>query len=238
MKGWVVWQRFSDIKWGFSVLKTLLQVAIDVIDLGLAIKIAIESIINGADIVEVGTPLIKMHGTLPIKLFKSISEGNLVLADLKTLDAGGLEAEIAFSNGADIISISALADKQTIIDTVDVAREHGGKVCADLLNVEKNKSEQLIKDLLDIGVDYILVHLGLDQQKRGLDIIEKMRDLAQHIPRNKLSVAGGINPSNIKDVLKFEPKIIVVGGAIYKSEKPGEIVRKLREILDSTKTKK
>ncbi len=210
-------------------MERMLQVAVDVIELSKAVKIAYESYINGADIIEAGTPLIKMHGTLPIKIFKEIAEDKFVLADLKTLDAGKLEAEIAFSSGADIVSISALADIKTITDVIDVAREHGGKVCVDLLNVKEMREK--IKWLLNLNVDYILIHLGLDQQARGLNIVESIRPVADLIPKQKLSVAGGIGPHNIHEILVFNPSIVVVGGAIYKSEKPGEVVKNLKNVL-------
>ncbi len=206
-----------------------LQVAVDVIELSRAVRIAYESYINGADIIEAGTPLIKMHGVLPIKIFKEIADDKIVLADLKTLDAGKLEAEIAFSNGADMVSISALADVKTITDVIEVAEEYGGKVCVDLLNVRDLREK--IKWLLGLNVDYILIHLGLDQQARGLNIVESIKPVADLIPKQKLSVAGGIGLHNIRDVLAFSPSIVVVGGAIYKSEKPGEVVKKLKNVL-------
>ncbi|MGQ4892684.1 MAG: 3-hexulose-6-phosphate synthase [Candidatus Njordarchaeia archaeon] len=211
--------------------KPKLQVAIDLTDLGKALKIAVIAAQNGAEIIEAGTPLIKYNGMLAVKALKSAVEDKMVLADLKTLDAGKVEAEMSFSNGADIISISALADDKTIEDSVEVAHSYGGLVCVDFLGV-KDFSTRL-REISRLKPDIFLIHVGLDQQARGASIEKAVSQFSQYVPEGKLAVAGGINPENIRAVLAFKPAIIIVGGAIYKSHDPGSAVRKLKAIIES-----
>ena len=210
-------------------LKPKLQVALDLTDLGKALKIAISAAQNGADIIEAGTPLIKYYGMLAVKTLKNAVEEKMVLADLKTLDAGKVEADMSFSNGADIISISALADNKTIEDAIDVAHSYGGLVCVDFLGV-KNFSKRF-QELNELEPDIFLIHVGLDQQARGASITEAVSQLSQYIPKDKLAVAGGINPTNIEMVLKSKPAIIIVGGAIYKAKQPDHVIKTLKDII-------
>ena len=206
-----------------------LQVALDLTDLGKALKIAISAAQNGADIIEAGTPLIKYYGMLAVRTLKNAVEDKMVLADLKTLDAGRVEAEMSFSNGADIISISALADNKTIEDAIDVAHSYGGLVCVDFLGVEDFSKR--FQELSELGPDIFLIHVGLDQQARGASIEDAVSQFSRYIPKEKFAVAGGINPTNIKLILKFKPAIVIVGGAIYKAEQPGHVVKTLKEII-------
>jgi hypothetical protein len=54
------------------------------------------------DIIELGTPLIKAAGLSAVTAVKAAHPDKIVLADMKTMDAGELEADIAFKAGADV----------------------------------------------------------------------------------------------------------------------------------------
>lgn len=212
------------------MVKTKLQVALDVTDLGRALKLAILADKGGADIIEAGTPLIKYNGVLSLRLLKNVVEDKIVLADLKTLDAGKVEAEMAFSTGADIISISALADEKTLLDALETARSYGGKVCVDFLGAEDFLGT--LHKVSKVDPDYILIHIGLDQQARGTSLEDTLSASAKHIPNEKLAVAGGISIKNILNVIRFHPAIIVVGGAFYKAPDPEGVVKSLKKVIN------
>ena len=116
-------------------MTALLQVALDVVSLREAIRIARLSVKGGADILEAGTPLIKSVGLISVEVLKEAFPEKIVVADLKTMDAGRLEASLAFEKGADIVTVMALATMETITEVVETAREYGGKVMVDLMNV-------------------------------------------------------------------------------------------------------
>jgi len=206
-----------------------LQIALDLTDLGLAAKIATIAIEEDVDIVEVGTPLIKKYGELSIRVIKSIAKNKPVVADLKTLDTGKIEAEIAFNAGADIVSVSALADDKTILDALEISRKYEGLIYVDLINVRDIPSE--IERLKKFGIDYIILHTGIDQQVRGEKVEKILAKYSSFIPNEKLVVAGGINLENLNQILKYNPAIIIVGGAVYKSRDPRETIKKLLQIL-------
>jgi len=61
------------------------------------------------DIIEAGTPLIKQEGLRIISILKECFPEKLILADMKTMDAGGLEAKLAYDAGADLVTVLAVA---------------------------------------------------------------------------------------------------------------------------------
>jgi 3-keto-L-gulonate-6-phosphate decarboxylase len=51
----------------------------------------------------------------------------------------------------------------------------------------------------------------------------------------KLAIAGGIRPSDIQNIMAYPVSVIIVGGAITKADKPDEIARKFKELIDQHK---
>ena len=86
-------------------MKTILQVALDLLNEHRALTIAQESINGGADWLEVGTPLIKSEGMGTIRKLKELFPKITLVADMKTMDTGALETEMAAKAGAEIICI-------------------------------------------------------------------------------------------------------------------------------------
>jgi len=202
--------------------------------LGKAIKIALISVEAGVDIIEAGTPLIKKYGMLAVETIKSVSEKNLVVADLKTLDTGYLEASLAFESGADIVTVSGLAPLETINEALKAAKEYDKMICIDLLGV--SNLEKKIRTLERLkAVDFYLIHLGIDQQKNKEVLIKHLEHTIEVINRSKLAVAGGINRKTINQVLSFNPKIIIVGSAIYNSPNPKKTIDELLSIIRKQK---
>ncbi|QIW23072.1 3-hexulose-6-phosphate synthase [Sulfolobus sp. S-194] len=208
-----------------------LQVALDFIDLKNAEEIAKQSIEAGADILEVGTPLVKSYGIQGIRRIREIAKERIVLADTKTADAGDVEAEIVHLGEGNIMTVLGIMDDATIESAVKKAHEYGILVQADLINVKDIlKRAEEIKQL---GVDIIGLHVGLDvQKKRGITI----RDLKNEIRKVSelgviVSVAGGLNKNNIVDLIDLPINIYVVGGAITRAKNPLEEAKQIVKII-------
>src|SRR5665647_3130791 len=90
-----------------------LQVAIDLLTTQQALALAAK-IAPYIDIIELGTPLIKNEGIAVVAAMKQAHPDKLVFADLKTMDAGELEADIAFKAGADLVTVLGAAGDATI----------------------------------------------------------------------------------------------------------------------------
>lgn len=211
--------------------KPKIQVALDLLDLDKAIEIGEASVKGGVDILEAGTPLIEKFGVMKaLSEIIRIAGDKPITADLKIADAGYISAKIAFEHGANIVTVLAAASDKTIEGVIEASREFNGKVMADLI-VSKNARSDINK-VLSLGVDYVLIHTGLDEQAKGKTALTSLLRHVDLIPENKLAVAGGIKPDNITDILRFNPSIIIIGSAITKSQDPIKTVRKIRNIIE------
>ncbi len=205
-----------------------LQIAVDIADTKRVIEIA-DQIHDVIDIYEVGTPVIMKEGMLPVKVLKDKYPDLMVLADSKIIDGGEIECRDICENGADIITVLALADNATIKEVVDTAHEFGRKVLADLICVTDIPKRS--KELLELGVDYIGVHTGVDMQKNGRMPLNDLRELISAVPRSKAAVAGGVKMSTIHDYTSEEPEIIIAGGALYNAPDIRKAVIEMKEAM-------
>jgi len=212
--------------------RPLLQVAIDLTDLKEALRIASEVYSAGADIIEAGTPLIKSTGIKCIKVFREEFPDAIILADMKIVDASALEVQMAANAGADIVTIMGFIDNSSIAMAIEEARRNNILIQADLMyvvNVVKRA-----KELVNLGVDVIGLHVGVDVQKlKGIsiaDICYLVKEVAERINK-PISVAGGLNKYTVESMVKAGAKIIVVGSAIVRSNNPRKATREILELL-------
>ncbi len=211
-----------------------LQVALDFIDLHRAIKAAKEAVEGGADIIEVGTPLIKSEGVRAITEIKKVIPAHIkIVADMKTMDVGRIEVEMAAKAGAHIVGILGVADDETIKEAIDAARNYGCEIVVDMIEVKN--LQQRIKEVLQYKPDYIGLHIPIDEQMKGninFNFIEEVKKICD-IP---ISIAGGINSENVVEAVEKGVDIIVVGGAIIKSKDIKEATQQIKQAM-LTKTK-
>jgi 3-hexulose-6-phosphate synthase len=200
-----------------------LQIALDC-NLKKALKIC-DEIKEFIDIIEIGTPLLKEEGLKSLKKFKKFRK--ILMADLKTMDVGFLEAELAFKYGADIISVCGAADKITIKEAVRAGKKFRKKVLVDLIGIKNPESR--LKEISEIPFDYIGVHTGIDSQKKGENPLKNLRKISRIKKKKGIGVAGGINLENIKKIVRENPEIIIVGSAITQSKKPKKDAKLIKE---------
>jgi 3-hexulose-6-phosphate synthase len=206
-----------------------LQVAIDLLTTADALAL-VAKIAPYIDIIELGTPLIKKEGIAVVTAMKAAYPDKLVFADLKTMDAGELEADIAFSAGADLVTILGAAGNATIIGAVKAGKAHNKGVVVDTIGVaDRVKRAQ---EVTALGVEFVELHAGLDEQwTEGYSIKVLIDEAARAgVP---VSVAGGVNINNISAVIKAGAIVAVAGAAIYGAEDPAAAAKALREAIDA-----
>ena len=213
-------------------MKTILQVALDLLNEHRALAIAKDSIKGGADWLEAGTPLIKSEGMKVVRKLKENFPKKTLVADMKTMDTGAFETEMAAKAGADVVCILAASDDSTIIDALKSARKYGTKIMADLIGVDDvvNRAIELEK----LGVDYLCIHVGIDEQMIGKQPIEILSSVVKstNIP---LAVAGGINSETVVDVVNAGASIVIVGGAITKAKDVIKATNQLKRAINEKK---
>jgi len=92
-------------------------------------------------------------------------------------------------------------------------------------------------------VEGILV-LGVKPGKAGQKFLEStyerlslVNDLRKkNYPKLKLMVDGGINENNLKEILKFNPEIVVMASAIYNSPNPLEKYMSIKKMIEETRS--
>lgn len=204
-----------------------LQLALD-IDKKKALSLC-KKINKHIDIIEIGTPLVKAEGLDVVKEFKEFRKP--IVADLKTMDTGFLEAEMAFKAGADISSVCGTADDSTIQGAVKVARRRGKEILVDLIAV-KNVVKRT-KEIMKLGVDYIGVHTGIDMQGKE-SVLVNLKKVSKIVGgKVKVVVAGGINIKNIGKIIEYDVDVVVVGSAITKAKNPLKVAKVLKEVVEN-----
>ncbi len=211
-----------------------LQIALDLLDLDKALNIALE-VADYIDHVEAGTPLIKKYGMKAVEtLDKNIDKP--IVADMKIMDTGELEAKLAYEYGADYVTVLAAAHTKTIEDVIMAAKEEGKGSMVDTIAIE-NPSIVIEKlGRLDVKPDYVLIHSGIDMQVSGITPEKLILGAGEKLREYKLGVAGGINLNNLHRIIGFkEIELIIVGGGLTKTENPRDVARKMKEYLQSTR---
>ena len=206
----------------------ILQLALDFTELKRAITIAKEAIQGGVDWLEAGTPLIKSEGMNAVRELRKEFRDRVIVADLKTMDTGRLEVEMAFKAGANIAVVLGVSDDSTVREAVEAARNYGGYIMVDIINVKDPIKRSI--ELEKLGVDIICVHIGIDQQMRGMNpitLLEEIRDKVS-VP---LAIAGGITSETAGVAVEKGADIVIVGGAITKAENATEAARLIKEAM-------
>ena len=197
--------------------KPLVQMALDSLDFDATVALA-TTVAPHVDILEIGTPCIKHNGIELLKVLRAKFPNNKILVDLKTADAGYYEAEPFFKAGADIVTVLGISDIGTIKGVVDVANKYGKEAQVDLINVP-NKAE-VVKAVAAVGAHIIGVHTGLDQQAAGQTPFTDLALVAGLNTGLKISVAGGVKPATVRQVVEAGATIVVAGAAIYGAADP------------------
>ncbi|MCK9579991.1 MAG: bifunctional 5,6,7,8-tetrahydromethanopterin hydro-lyase/3-hexulose-6-phosphate synthase [Methanoregula sp.] len=207
---------------GFKVTRLwdapYLQVAMDLVDMGKVAQVLKEVPENDHVIIEAGTPLIKKFGLGVIGEIRKLRPNAFIIADMKILDTGNLEARMAADATADAVVVSGLAPTSTIEKAISEARKVGIYSIVDMLNV--TNPAKLIASL-KVKPDIVELHRAID--------VEESAHAWGDIPAIKkaaggkllVATAGGIRVDVVKDALKAGADILVVGRAITASKDIG-----------------
>ncbi|MDO9035415.1 MAG: bifunctional 5,6,7,8-tetrahydromethanopterin hydro-lyase/3-hexulose-6-phosphate synthase [Methanoregula sp.] len=206
-----------------------LQVAMDLVDMGKVAQVLKELPENDHLIIEAGTPLIKKFGLGVISEIRKLRPNAFIIADLKILDTGNLEARMAADATADAVVVSGLAPVSTMEKAIAEARKVGIYSIVDMLNVQ-NPAKVIAS--LKVKPDIVELHRAIDTD----DAAHAWGDIPaiKKAAGGKLLVAtaGGVRVNVVKDALKAGADILVVGRAITASKDIGHAADEFLEQLD------
>jgi bifunctional enzyme Fae/Hps len=208
-----------------------LQIALDITSLENVKKIISQLPDSDRIILEVGTPLLKKYGVKVIRDLRKVAKDMFIVADLKTLDVGKVEVDLAFEETADAVVVSGLATPETIDKFIEEAKRLGIYAVMDLMNVKDPVGKlQSLKQLPNVAI----LHRAIDAEKTGKTrwgLIKEMRRTFQD-KKFLVAVAGGITPETAPEALANGADIIIVGRYITQSK---DVERAVREFLKSTR---
>lgn len=207
-----------------------LQLALDLITLEEGKKVA-AAVKDYIDILELGTPFSYANPISEVKEFKELLPGIKILSDFKIMDGGREIAELAYSNGADLTTVSARTWDDTIKQAIACAREYGREILVDLMGVPE---EQIAERALEVDAmkpDYICVHRAVTVEGSSSPE-EPLRKVREVVKNAKVAVAGGINCETLKRVVSCNPDLVIVGSSIALAKDPVAVVKEMRRIME------
>ena len=206
----------------------LLQIAID-----RAESLGVIAQVRGiADIIEIGTPLLKRFGIGAIATARELCPDTPILVDAKTVDAGDLEAEMVFGAGARLMTVLSSTSPATHAAVGKVAARFGALVVVDTIT-ESGKLEHLpIGATFPESFAYVGVHSPTDMRVAG-DQSSAHIDAVSDIRRRgfRVALAGGLGPRTLDAVLEVEPEIVIVGCAITGADDPRRVATWIKDRL-------
>lgn len=179
------------------------------------------------DIAEAGTPLVFREGMNALRRIREAHPQLTLAADLKIMDAGRAEADIAFSAGADVVTVMALAADATIAGALESARAYGKRLMVDMMQVADGRARAM--ELLGLGCDLLCLHTAHDQQSSLGSPFAQLADLRQALPTTGLAIAGGVKLPALDRILPLKPEVIIVGSAITGAADPRASAKRFHE---------
>lgn len=199
-------------------MRPVVQISLDLTDLDEAVRTAEMALRAGVDWLEAGTPLILAEGLRAVRALRERFPATPIVADLKTMDGGYLEAEMMAKAGADFVVVMARAHEETVRAVVRAGRDYGVKVMGDNLACEDMVAAA--RRLEELGCDYIVHHVGYDERRgiaaRGLprpSPLDKLREVvaAVSIP---VQAVGGLTVEQAVRTPEYGAPLVVIGAPL------------------------
>jgi 3-hexulose-6-phosphate synthase/6-phospho-3-hexuloisomerase len=176
-------------------MQPIVQISLDLTDIDEALTTAALAMRAGVDWLEAGTPLILAHGLTGVKELRKAFPRVPIVADLKTMDGGYLEAEMMAKAGATHVVVMARAHEETIKCVVKAGHDFGIKVMGD--NLACPDMIAGARRLEALGCDYVIHHIGYDERRgiaaRGQRMpspLDELKDIVQAVSVPVQAVGG------------------------------------------------
>jgi 3-hexulose-6-phosphate synthase len=223
-------------------MEPIVQISLDLTTIDEALEVARAAMRAGVDWLEAGTPFILAEGMHGVRALRKEFPNAPIVADLKTMDGAGLEAEMMFQAGANMVVVMGQAHDASIIEQVKMAQRYGGKVMCDVMLCADKPGRARAAEKL--GVDYIIVHTGFDERNmiQGLSPLNDLPVVLNAV-RIPVQAVGGLSIDQAIQTLELGAEIVVFGaplvisGTEFKPADPN-LEAILRDIVKRTKATK
>ncbi len=199
-------------------MKTIVQISLDLTDINEALETAQMALRAGVDWLEAGTPLLLAEGLHGVKALRERFPEVPIVADLKTMDGGYLEAEMMAGAGATHVVVMARAHPETIKCVVQAGRDFGVEVMGD--NLACKDMAAGARRLEDLGCDFVIHHIGYDE-RRGIAAgggrmpspLDRLREVvaAVSVP---VQAVGGLSLEQAVRTPEYGAPLVVLGAPL------------------------
>jgi 3-hexulose-6-phosphate synthase len=222
-------------------MKTIVQISLDLTNIPEAVDTAHLAMRAGVDWLEVGTPLIIAEGMNGVKKLRSEFPNTPIVADLKTMDGGWLEAEMMAKAGATHVVVMERAHPETLKEVVKAGKDFGVYVMGD--NLGAPNMVDSAKRLEDYGCDFVIHHIGYDE-RRGLvasgkpcpSPLTQLKEIVQAV-KIPVQAVGGLSIEQAMRSPEYGAPLVVLGAPLtidansFKTA-TGDLESKLRKICE------
>jgi 3-hexulose-6-phosphate synthase len=199
-------------------MNPIVQISLDLTDIDEALETAAMAMRAGIDWLEAGTPLILAEGLHGVRKLREAFPGVPIVADLKTMDGGYLEAEMMAKAGATHVVVMARAHEETIKCVVKAGRDFGVKVMGDSLGCKDMVAAA--KWLEGLGCDFVIHHIGYDERRgiaaKGLRMpspLDQLREVVQAV-KIPVQAVGGLTLEQAIKCPEYGAPLVVLGAPL------------------------
>lgn len=199
-------------------MSPIVQISLDLTDIDEALETAAMALRAGVDWLEAGTPLLLAEGLHGVRRLREAFPKVPIVADLKTMDGGYLEAEMMAKAGATHVVVMARAHVETIKKVVAAGKDFGIQVMGDNLGCpDMVAGAQLLEDL---GCDYVIHHIGYDE-RRGIAAagqrmpspLDQLREVVEAVSV-PVQAVGGLSLEQAIQCPAYGAPLVVLGAPL------------------------
>ncbi|HNC23369.1 MAG TPA: orotidine 5'-phosphate decarboxylase [Opitutaceae bacterium] len=199
-------------------MRPIVQISLDLTDRAEALATATMARRAGVDWLEAGTPFILAEGLHGVRALREAFPGVPIVADLKTMDGGYLEAEMMAKAGATHVVVMSRAHEETLKCVVKAGRDFGVKVMGD--NLGEPDMVAGARRIEDLGCDFVIHHIGYDE-RRGIAAsgrrmpspLDQLREVvaAVSVP---VQAVGGLTLEQAVRTPEYGAPLVVIGAPL------------------------
>jgi 3-hexulose-6-phosphate synthase/6-phospho-3-hexuloisomerase len=214
----------------------VVQLSLDLTSIDEALETAATGVEAGVDWLEAGTPLLLADGLHAVEKLRARFPHHPIVADLKTMDGGYLEAEMMAKAGADFVVVMGRAHEATLRRVIEAGRDFNVRVMGD--NLGADDRVECARWMAKLGVDVIVHHIGFDERNmiKGLSPLDELDEVvsAVSIP---VQAVGGLSIDQAIECARRGAPLVVVGAPLVidgTAFRPahGNLFDKLKQICD------
>lgn len=201
--------------------RPIVQISLDLTSIDEALDHARKAVRAGVDWLEAGTPLLLGEGLRAVQALRREFPRYPVVADLKTMDGGYLEAEMMAKAGATHVVVMARAHPATIRQVVQAGRDYHVQVMGDDLAAEDKPAAA--RAMQDLGVDFIVHHVGYDERRdpaviishngRAPSPLDELRAVVEAV-RIPVQAVGGLTVQQVLELPRYGVRHLVLGAPL------------------------